>query len=466
VSFFARLERRAREIDSLLCVGLDPHPELVGEGTAGGAKAWCLRLIDATAAVACAYKPNGAFFEALGAEGWGALGEVIEAARRHAPVVLDIKRGDIASTAQAYARSAFDVLRADAVTASPYLGRDSLEPFLSDPERGVFLLCKTSNPGSDDLQAIPLADGSPLYRRVARLAAAWNTRDNLGLVVGATDPVALHWIRQEAPRLWILAPGVGEQGGSLEAALKAGLRPDGLGLLVPVSRKIARASDPASEACRIRDQIRAGQALPRVQGFEGARATLAQSLMAIGSFRFGEFTLKSGAPSPFYIDLRLLASHPAVLRQTAAAYQAVLNGLVFDRLAAIPHAAMAIGAAIALASGWPMIYPRLDVKDYGRQRGVEGEFAAGETAVVIDDLATTGGSKFEAVDRLRQAGLRVEDVVVLIDRQSGASAALAAQGLRLHAVFTLEQLLELWVRSGSLGTAEAQTVREYLARGA
>ena len=184
-----------------------------------------------------------------------------------------------------------------------------------------------------------------------------------------------------------------------------------------------------------------------------------------GCIRFGDFTLKSGLRSPVYLDLRLLASHPTVLRRAAVAYQDVLDGLTFDRLAAIPHAAMAIGTAIALASGKPMIYPRLDVKDYGRQRGVEGEFVSGDTAVVIDDLATTGGSKFEAVERLRQAGLRVADVVVLIDRQSGASPALEAQGLRLHAVFTLEQLLELWESSGGIRPDEAHAVRQFLARG-
>jgi uridine monophosphate synthetase len=465
MSFFSLLADRARTVDSLLCIGLDPHPDLVGSATADAARDWCLRLVDAAAPVACAFKPNAAFFEALGAAGWTTLKHVIQAARQQAPVVLDAKRGDIASTAQAYARSVFDLLEADAVTLSPYLGRDSVEPFLAGADHGVFLLCKTSNPGSEDLQALPMGSGEPLYLRVARLASTWNTRDNVGLVVGATDAAALAQVREIVPDMWILAPGVGEQGGSLEAALRVGLRPDGLGLLVPVSRQIARATDPAAEARRLCDQIRRGQASPRPRRpADEPRARLAQALIDAGCIRFGDFTLKSGLRSPLYLDLRLLASHPTVLRQAAAAYQGVLDGLVFDRLAAIPHAAMAIGTAIALASGKPMIYPRLDVKDYGRQRGVEGEFVSGQTAVVIDDLATTGGSKFEAVERLRQAGLRVADIVVLIDRQSGASEALAAQGLRLHAVFTLEQLLELWEQSGGIRPDQALEVRDFLAR--
>jgi len=465
MAFFSRLEARARSIDSLLCVGLDPHPEIVGSEAPVVARDWCLRWIEATASVACAFKPNAAFFEALGADGWTVLREVIAAAGRHAPVILDAKRGDIASTAAAYARAVFGVLGADAVTLHSYLGRDSLEPFLADPERGAFLLCKTSNPGSNDLQTLPLADGEPFYRRVARLASGWEAKGNLGLVVGATDPSVLADVRRVAPDLWILAPGVGEQGGSLREAAAAGLRPDGLGLLVPVSRTIARAADPGGEARRLRDELRAAQRAgpaPRLPPDEPGR--LADLLVEIGCVAFGEFTLRSGIVSPFYIDLRRLASFPEALRLAAAAYRSLLDGLTFDRLAAIPHAGLPIGAAVALASGRSMIYPRLDVKEYGRRRGVEGEYRAGETVVVLDDLATTGGSKFDAVERLRAEGLVVRDVVVLIDRQSGARQALEVAGLRLHAVFTLEELLARWERSGTVEDRHLRAAREFLDR--
>jgi len=151
-----------------------------------------------------------------------------------------------------------------------------------------------------------------------------------------------------------------------------------------------------------------------------------------------------------------------VLATAAAAYQEVLAELMFDRLAAIPYAAMAIGAAIALASGRPMIYPRMEVKDHGTRRAVEGEYQPGETAVVIDDLATTGGSKFEAIERLRQAGLLVNDVVVLIDRQSGAGPALEARGIRFHAVFTLNELLDHWERSGRVAPDQVAATRRFL----
>jgi uridine monophosphate synthetase len=136
--------------------------------------------------------------------------------------------------------------------------------------------------------------------------------------------------------------------------------------------------------------------------------------------------------------------------------------LTFDRLAAIPYAAMAIGTAISLGTGRPMIYPRLDVKEYGTRLAVEGDFAPGETAVVIDDLATTGGSKLEAIERLRHAGLQVRDVVVLIDRQAGAGPGLEGQHVRLHAVFTLSELLERWERSGHVSADHVQATRRFL----
>src|SRR3990170_2344140 len=154
MTFFERLEARARKLGGAVCVGLDPHPEFLAADSADAALAWCLRMIEATAEVACAFKPNAAFFERWGAPGWETLRQVIAAAGRSAPVLLDAKRGDIASSARAYAQSVFDGLGAGGGPAAPFFGRDPLEPFLEAPGRGVFLLCKTSNPGSDDVQTL------------------------------------------------------------------------------------------------------------------------------------------------------------------------------------------------------------------------------------------------------------------------------------------------------------------------
>jgi len=478
--FFSRLEARARQIDSLLCVGLDPHTADLPAPTAAAAREFCLRLIEATADQAAAYKPNAAFFEALGPDGWAVLREVIAAVPDNVPVILDAKRGDIASTAEAYAQSAFVGLGADAITLSPYLGRDSLTPFLADPQRGVFLLCKTSNPGAADLQDLSLAGapGQTLWERVADLARVWNEHDNLGLVVGATHPDALRRVRQIAPELWILAPGVGAQGGELDVALRAGVRADGLGLLVPVSRAISRAANPRQAAVDLVEKMRAlrGAAHPstaaslRSASAQDASAgklpshvaALADALLAAGCVRFGQFTLKSGLQSPIYLDLRQLISTPTLLAQVADAYVAVLRDLKFDRLASLPYAALPIGTAISLKGGWPMIYPRKEAKGYGTGAEIEGAYASGEQAVVIDDLATTGGSKFEAIDKLKAAGLNVRDVIVLIDRQSGAREALAEAGYALHAVLTLSQMLDHWEQTGRVPDAQIAATRAFL----
>ena len=261
-TFFSFLEKRVDDCSSLLCVGLDPHVSDLASPTAASARDFCLNLVRATAPYAAAFKPNAAFFEVFGADGWTALKQVIEAINEESqrlgsmiPVILDAKRGDIASTAEAYAKSAFEMLGAHCITLSPYLGKDSIEPFLSYPEKGVFLLCKTSNSGSGDLQDITLADGDLLYEHVAKLAQIWNTKNNIGLVVGATHVDALKRVRAAAPDLWFLAPGVGAQGGELESVLKSGLRKDGKGLLIPISRSISRAKKPGVAAAEIRDQI-------------------------------------------------------------------------------------------------------------------------------------------------------------------------------------------------------------------
>jgi uridine monophosphate synthetase len=261
-SFFTFLEKRVDDCSSLLCIGLDPHVNDLAAPTAASVRDFCLNLVKQTSRYAAAFKPNAAFFEVFGADGWIALKDVIEAIQEESnrmgsmiPVILDAKRGDIASTAEAYAKSAFEMLGAHCITLSPYLGKDSIDPFIQKSEKGVFLLCKTSNPGSGDLQDIILSDGDLLYEHVAKLAQIWNTKNNIGLVVGATHIEATKRVRAAAPDLWFLAPGVGAQGGELESALKAGLRKDGKGMLIPVSRSIARAEKPGLAAAELRDEI-------------------------------------------------------------------------------------------------------------------------------------------------------------------------------------------------------------------
>jgi uridine monophosphate synthetase len=191
-------------------------------------------------------------------------------------------------------------------------------------------------------------------------------------------------------------------------------------------------------------------------------ALLADGLLEAGCIKFGEFTLKSGLKSPIYIDLRQIITYPKLLEQVGAAYLPILKGLEFQRIAGLPYAAIPIATAVSLQGNYPMIYPRKEVKDYGTKAEIEGEYHAGETVVMIDDLATTGGSKFEAIEKLTGAGLKVRDVVVLIDRQSGAKEALEAAGFCLHAVLTITELLEYWERIGKVGKTKIDATREFL----
>jgi uridine monophosphate synthetase len=191
-------------------------------------------------------------------------------------------------------------------------------------------------------------------------------------------------------------------------------------------------------------------------------STLADGLLSAGCIKFGEFTLKSGLRSPIYIDLRQIISHPKLLAEIAQAYLPILSILQFSRIAGLPYAAIPIATAISLAGNYPMIYPRKEVKDYGTKAEIEGEYHAGETVVVIDDLATTGGSKFEAIEKLTGAGLVVRDVVVLVDRQSGAKESLEQAGYSMHAVLTITHLLDHWEKTGKVETDKIEETRAFL----
>ena len=465
MSFITTLEQRARDINSLLCIGLDPHISDLAEPTAQAALQFCQNLVNATQDLALCYKPNIAFFEALGIEGMEALIELIDSIPDSIPVILDAKRGDIASTADAYAHAAFEVYKADAITLNPYLGFDSITPFIKDAKNGAFLLCKTSNPGADDIQDIPLVSGRPVYEYLASLAKSWNSLNNVGLVVGATHPEALQKVREAAPTLWILAPGLGAQGGDLPSALQAGLRPDGLGMIFPVSRGISRATDPRKTAEQYVAQINQYREsiIANPQSYDRFHhQALAKDLFEAGCIQFGDFKLKSGIKSPIYIDLRRLASHPKLLFKVAWSYYLILESLTFDRIAAIPYAALPIATAVSLQGKWPMIYPRKEAKDYGTKAAIEGEYEPMDRVAVIDDLTTTGLSKFEVIEKLIAEKMHVEDIVVLIDRESGANEELANAGFRLHAVFSLSSLAEALFQQNLITGEEKQAVLDFI----
>ena len=251
MEFMQALRHRWSNADSLVCVGLDPEPAKFPArfgSDPDAVFAFCRAIVDATAGHACAFKPQIAHFAALGAE--EALTRLIahiHAAHPGIPVILDAKRGDIGSTARHYAAEAFDRYAADAVTANPYLGRDSVQPFLDRADRGVVILCRTSNPGAADLQDLPVqaAGGTqrPLYQHVAEtIARDWNGHGNCALVVGATWPEQLREVRAIVGDMPFLVPGVGAQGGDVEAVVRNARTADGTGLMVSSSRAILYAS--------------------------------------------------------------------------------------------------------------------------------------------------------------------------------------------------------------------------------
>ncbi len=190
--------------------------------------------------------------------------------------------------------------------------------------------------------------------------------------------------------------------------------------------------------------------------------SLADGLLSAGCIKFGEFTLKSGLKSPIYIDLRRIITHPKLLEQVGASYLPILANLKFDRIAGLPYAAIPIATAISLQGNYPMIYPRKEVKTYGTKAEIEGDFQEGETIAVIDDLATTGGSKFEAIEKLTGVGLKVKDIVVLVDRQSGAKESLEQAGYAMHAVLTITQLLDYYESTGKVEKDKIEETRKFL----
>ena len=265
MSFLARLLAAQHRRDSLLCVGLDPEPSRFPEPWRGDAARifdFCARIVDATKDLVCAYKPQIAYFAAHRAE--DQLERLMAYLRRVAPdvpVILDAKRGDIGSTAEQYAREAFVRYQADAVTLSPFMGYDSIEPYLAYDGRGLILLCRTSNAGGSDLQAQTLASGDRLYEHIAKLAAGpWNRSGRLGLVVGATFTAEVARVRELAPTLPLLIPGIGAQGGDAAAVVAAAWRADGP-IVVNASRSVLYASAGEGFAGAARDAARATREL-------------------------------------------------------------------------------------------------------------------------------------------------------------------------------------------------------------
>ncbi|HYR34342.1 MAG TPA: orotidine-5'-phosphate decarboxylase [Burkholderiales bacterium] len=254
VSYFEKLRAACLARDSLLCIGLDPDPKVLGGGLEGAVD-FCRRLVETTADIACCYKPNAAFWEQYGPRGWEGLARIRQSVPQDIPVLLDCKRADVPNTMAAYAAAVFDAMAFDAATVHAYHGADSLAPFAAYADRGVYVVCHTSNPGRADLQHLRCGP-DPLFMAVAELAVRSDRHGNVGVVIGATAPEEAAAVRARFPELPFLLPGIGRQGGDVEAAVRASFSGDPVSCLVAVAGAVMYADEPRSAATAWRDRMR------------------------------------------------------------------------------------------------------------------------------------------------------------------------------------------------------------------
>ena len=275
-------------------------------------------------------------------------------------------------------------------------------------------------------------------------------------------------MRQINPEAWILAPGIGAQGGNLRLALTAGLRDDGLGMIVPVSRSVMNAEDPRAAAAALRDEINQIRAEVIVNTQKQDREddkrfnSLIKGLFEVGCVKFGNFTLASGKQSPVYLDLRRLVSYPEVLDLAVEAYIDTLIKLDYDFLAGVPYAALPIASIAASKLRRPMVYPRKEAKQHGTGQLVEGVFEQGQRAVMVEDVITSGGSLLTTRDALQGVGLAAYQAVVLVDREQGGVNALAQQGLQVYPVIKFSDILATLHQEGKIDDATYTMVSDYL----
>lgn len=468
MSFNARLAARIAAQGSLLCVGLDPvYADLPAEfrrldGVGTALVAFNRRVAEATAAHAVAFKLQMKVYTAEGPEGYAALIETCRALKATYPdhlLILDAKYGDVGHVLARCAEEAFDRCGADAVTAFAHPGREALAPLLARPDRGCFVVCRTSNPGAAEMQDVPVASGDPYYLYLARqVAGTWNAQGNCGLVAGATYPAEMAAIRAAAPDLPLLVPGVGAQGGDLAGSVGAGRDAAGAGLLISVSRGLMAAPDPAQAAADYRNAMAAARQVPPAPGPapDPALDTLILDLFDAGIIKFESITLKSGRVSPYYHNMRALVAHPSLLRRVAAAYAARTRALGWDPeiVIGIAYAGIPLAVALGAVLDRPAGYVRAEAKAYGTRQMVEGPWRPGLRGLLIDDVVSDGTSKLEVQAPLREAGLVGDEMLVFVDRGQGGMAALRAAGLNPQAVTTMDHILHVLHAAGRISAAQ------------
>ena len=501
--FGEKLERLQRRVGSL-CIGLDSAWSMIpGEfkilKREEGVFQFNKTIIDSTFDLVCAFKPNTAFYEDT-PEGEKALERTVEYIHKkypYIPVIGDIKRADIGNTNEGHIRTAFERYKFDAVTVNPLFGQTALEPFLDMEDKGIIVVVKTSNPGSEEFQNLPVSIDDvatnkeelielyetvgntkmPMYLAMAwRISRFWNKNKNCCVVVGATYPEELSLVRKIAPNIQILLPGVGTQGAEVQATVVNGMDQNGRGMIINASRNVIFAKreedetvgDAArGEATRLRKEINYYRDNP--EGMTHSQRELADALFEVGAIEFGAFKLKlhekePNAPlSPIYVNLRVLrSSRPEIKALTCSVYLDLMKDLQFDLIADVPTAITPIVSLLSTMTGVPMITPRGE-KGYGSGAQIDGAYKSGQTAVLVDDLITKGESKIGPAELLKRNGVSIRDVVVLVDREQGGTQDLASQGYRLHSAFTVSNLLRYYLRSGRIDQRKYDESRSYIA---
>jgi uridine monophosphate synthetase len=471
MNFFDKLNKAIACNQSLLCLELDPDPELLLNFLQVKEKSVSLLAeleqglkysIERTANKVCAYKLSLELYRVLGTLGLELLHDILSAIPPDIPIILDAKHGD-PDTATVFAENAFCNWQVDAVTLIPYAGQDLVAPFLVYPEKAVFILCTTVNTSAPILQEYP-APESPLYLHLANEAKSWGTSEQVALEVGTIVPETLARIRQAAPERIILISNLWEEEETdIARMLAAGLNSNGDGAIVSVSLELIDRHNPAESIEVLRQQIEAerheiASSNPTCSLWvsnvclldKRSYRNLILQLYDVGCIIFGQHVQASGATFPYYIDLRKIISNPQLFHQVLGAYADILKEIEFERIAGIPYGSLPTATGLSLNLGKPMIFPRKEVKAHGTRRLIEGHYREGEKVVVVDDILISGKSVMEGAAKLQSVGLKIEDIVVFIDHEGGVKDKLEQNGYRGHAVLTLSEIAETLYEAGRL----------------
>ena len=478
MNFTEKLERAIATNNSLLVVGLDPNPEMMPKDYLQGDReliqsieAWLLWVIESSCDRVCGYKPTLGFYEALGIPGLQLLTKVLQAIPDSIPVILDAKHSDL-NTSTVFAKAIFEQWQVDAVTLTPYAGQDHAAPFLVYSDRAVFILAHTSNPKAETLQRYPNLE-SPFYLQVVKEAQTWATPEQLYLEVGTTNLDILTKIRAIAPERTILLRSLWSKKNNLESLINIGLNNVGQGLLIPIPQDFLAKDNLKTEVDNLNQKLNTYRRAKTEQATScdiwtpdvclltsHPYQSLILELFDIGCLLFGEYVQASGATFSYYIDLRKIISNPHIFNQVLDAYGDIVQQLEFDRIAGIPYGALPTATGLALNLQRPMIFPRKEVKAHGTRRLIEGNFQPGEKVVVIDDILISGKSVMEGAEKLKSAGLKIDDIVVFIDHEGGVKQRLKDNGYNAYSVLSISEITDTLFEAGRISQAQYDSFKD------